>query len=295
MPQERVTMRKIRDILRLAWSCNQSRQTIATSCGIGKTTVTDTLYRASAAKLSWPLPFELDDEGLETLLYPIKPTSSLRKFIQPDWHALNSEFVAHKNLTLMLLWQEYKEGDPSGYQYSQFCELFRKWKKKLDLSMRQEHRAGEKLFVDYCGQTVPIVDASTGEIRDAQVFVAVMGASNYTYAEATRSQSLPDWTGSHVKAFSFFGCLPKCVVPDNLLSAVTKTCRYEPDINPTYAALAAHYGVAVIPARVRRPKDKSKAEVGVQIVQAIFLPDCVNAPSLPWPRPMPPSENVSSY
>ena len=271
MPQERVTMRKIRDILRLAWSCNQSRQTIATSCGIGKTTVTDTLYRASAAKLSWPLPLDLDDEGLETLLYPSKPSSSPRKCTLPDWHALNSEFVTHKNLTLMLLWQEYKEADPSGYQYSQFCELFRKWKKKLDLSMRQEHRAGEKLFVDYCGQTVPIVDASTGEIRDAQVFVAVMGASNYTYADATWSQSLPDWTGSHVRSFSFLGCLPKCVVPDNLLSAVTKTCRYEPDINPTYAALAAHYGVAVIPARVRKPKDKSKAEVGVQIVQRFIL------------------------
>ena len=142
MPQERVTMRKIRDILRLAWSCNQSRQTIATSCGIGKTTVTDTLYRASSAKLSWPLPFELDDEGLETLLYPTKPSSSPRKFLQPDSHALNSEFITHKNLTLMLLWQEYKEADPSGYQYSQFCELFRKWKKNLDLSMRQEHRAG---------------------------------------------------------------------------------------------------------------------------------------------------------
>jgi len=271
MPQERVTMRKIRDILRLAWSCNQSRQTIATSCGIGKTTVTDTLYRASAANLSWPLPFALDDEGLETLLYPIKLSSSPRKLTLPDWHALNSEFVTHKNLTLMLLWQEYKEVDPSGYQYSQFCELFRKWKKKLDLSMRQEHRAGEKLFVDYCGQTVPIIDASTGEIRDSQVFVAVMGASNYTYAEATWSQSLPDWTGSHVRSFSFLSCLPKCVVPDNLLSAVTKTCRYEPDINPTYAALAAHYGVAVIPARVRKPKDKSKAEVGVQIVQRFIL------------------------
>ena len=264
-------MRKIRDILRLAWSCHQSRQAIATSCGIGKTTVTDTLYRASAAKLSWPLPIALDDEGLETLLYPTKPSSSSRKCTQPDWHILNSEFVTHKNLTLMLLWQEYKEGDPSGYQYSQFCELFRKWKKTLDLSMRQEHRAGEKLFVDYCGQTIPIVDASTGEVRDAQVFVAVMGASNYTYAEATWSQSLVDWTGSHIRTFSFLGSLPKCVVPDNLLSAVTKTCRYEPDINPTYAALADHYGVAVIPARVRKPKDKSKAEVGVQIVQRFIL------------------------
>ena len=271
MPQERVTMRKIREILRLAWSCNQSRQSIATACGIGKTTVTDTLCRASAANLSWPLPFALDDEGLETLLYPTNSGSSHRKCIPPDWHALNSEFVTHKNLTLMLLWQEYKEQNPSGYQYSQFCELFRKWKKKLDLSMRQEHRAGEKMFVDYCGQTIPIVDASTGEIRDAQVFVAVMGASNYTYAEATWSQSLADWTGSHVRTFSYFGAVPHCLVPDNLLSGVTKTCRYEPGINATYQEMATHYGTAVIPARVRKPRDKPKVEAGVQFVQRFIL------------------------
>jgi transposase len=271
MPQKRVAMRKIRDILRLAWSCNQSRQAIATSCGVGKTTVTDTLCRASAAKLSWPLPFALDDEGLESLLYPARSSSHPRQRNQPDWQSLNSELITHKNLTLMLLWQEYKEREPDGYQYSQFCELFRKWKKKLDLSMRQEHRAGEKLFVDYCGQTIPIVNPGTGEILDAQVFVAVMGASNYTYAEATWSQSLVDWTGSHVRTFSFLGCLPKCIVPDNLLSGVSKACRYEPVINPTYAEMAAHYGVAVIPARVRKPKDKAKAEVGVQIVQRFIL------------------------
>ena len=271
MPQERVTMRKIREILRLAWSCNQSRQAIAVSCGVGKTTVTDTLSRAHSANLIWPLPLSLDDEGLEALLYPATSGSARHKYSQPDWNVLNTEIITHKNLTLMLLWQEYKEQNPSGYQYSQYCELFRTWKKKLDLSMRQEHRAGEKLFVDYCGQTVPIVDASTGEIRDAQVFVAVMGASNYTYAEATWTQSLADWTGSHVRTFTFLGCLPKCVVPDNLRSAITKTCRYEPEINPTYAALADHYGIAVVPARVRKPKDKAKAEVGVQIVQRFIL------------------------
>jgi len=264
-------MRKIREILRLAWSCNQSRHAIAVSCGVGKTTVTDTLFRARAANLSWPLPLTLDDDGLETLLYPATSGLSRYKYTQPDWNALNTEFVTGKNLTLTLLWQEYKEQNPAGYQYSQFCELFRIWRKKLDLSMRQEHRAGEKLFVDYCGQTIPIVDASTGEIRDAQVFVAVMGTSNYTYAEATWSQSLADWTGSHVRAFNFLGCLPKCIVPDNLRSAISKPCRYEPEINPTYAALADHYGVAVVPARVRKPKDKAKAEVGVQIVQRFIL------------------------
>jgi len=236
-------MRKIRDILRLAWSCNQSRQSIAVSCGVGKTTVTDTLSRAHAANLSWPLPLSLDDDGLEALLYPASAGSSRHKPSPPDWNALNKEFITHKNLTLMLLWKEYKEQQPSGYQYSQFCELFRSWKKKLDLSMRQEHRAGEKLFVDYCGQTIEITDASTGEIRDAQVFVAVMGASNYTYAEATWTQSLADWTGSHVRTFIFLGSLPKCVVPDNLRSAVSKTCRYEPDINSDIKCLISHAAI----------------------------------------------------
>jgi len=223
------------------------------------------------AKLSWPLPSHLDDAALESLLYPPRNGSPTVSRSQPDWNALRKELITHKNITLMLLWQEYKECDPEGYQYSQFCDLFRQSRKKLDFSMRQEHRAGEKCFIDYCGQTLPIVDPATGEIKDAQVFVAVMGASNYTFAEATWSQTLADWTGSHVRAFTFMGAVPKCLVPDNLKSGVTKTCLYEPDINPTYAALAEHYQVAVVPARVRKPRDKPKAEVGVQIVQRFIL------------------------
>jgi transposase len=264
-------MRKIREILRLAWSCNQTRQSISDSCGIGKTTVTDTLYRASAAGLSYPLPADLDDERLERLLYPQHPRAITSRRTPPDWASLHNELLSHKNLTLMLLWQEYKEREPSGYQYSQFCDLFRFWRGKLDLSMRQEHRAGEKMFVDYCGQTIPIVDSTTGEIRDAQVFVAVMGASNYTYAETTWSQSLADWTGSHVRTFSYFGAVPHCLVPDNLLSGVTKTCRYEPGINATYQEMATHYGTAIVPARVRKPRDKPKVEAGVQFVQRFIL------------------------
>ena len=271
MPQNRVTMRKIREILRLAWSCGQTRQAIADSCSIGKTTVSDTLYRATAAGLSYPLPTDLDDEGLERLLYPQHPRAITSRRTPPDWASLHNELLSHKNLTLMLLWQEYKEREPSGYQYSQFCDLFRLWRGKLDLSMRQEHRAGEKMFVDYCGQTIPIVDSTTGEIRDAQVFVAVMGASNYTYAETTWSQSLADWTGSHVRTFSYFGAVPHCLVPDNLLSGVTKTCRYEPGINATYQEMATHYGTAVVPARVRKPRDKPKVEAGVQFVQRFIL------------------------
>ena len=270
MPQERVAMRKIREMLRLAWACGQSRQAIAISCGVSKTTVTKTIGRACAAGLSWPLP-PLDDEALERLLYPVVPHHSVRTTSQPDWPSLHDELVTRKNLTLMLLWQEYKEREPSGYQYSYFCDLYRQWHKRLDLSMRQEHRAGEKLFVDYCGQTLPIVDPATGEVHEAPVFVAVLGASNFTYAEATRSQALPDWIGAHVRTFTFLGGVPKAVVPDNLKSGVTKPCRYEPEINATYAEMAAHYGTAIVPARVRRPRDKAKVEVGVQIVQRFIL------------------------
>ena len=213
----------------------------------------------------------MGDDTLENLLYQTRNNPSKLSRSRPEWASLQAELVSHRNLTLMLLWQEYKGNSPDGYQYSQFCELFRQWQKKLDLSMRQEHRAGEKMFVDYCGQTLPIVDASTGEIRDSQVFVAVMGTSNYTYAEATWSQSLPDWIGSHVRAFAFMGAVPRCTVIDNLKSGVNRSCRYEPDLNATYAALAEHYQTAVVPARVRRPRDKAKVEVGVQIVQRFIL------------------------
>lgn len=271
MPQKRVTMRNVREILRLAWVLGQSRRDIARSCSVGKSTVDDTITRATAIGLSWPLPASLDDEKLEHLLYPPTARPVVRTLSIPDWPALQKELRTHKNLTMMLLWQEYKEREPAGYQYSQFCELFRQWRGKLDLSMRQEHRAGDKLFVDYCGQTLPVVDATTGEVRDAQVFVAVLGASNYTFAEATWSQALPDWIGSHIRAFSYFKAVPACIVPDNLKSGVTTPCRYEPTLNATYQEMAAHYGVAVIPARVRKPKDKSKVEVGVQIVQRFIL------------------------
>lgn len=264
-------MRKTRDILRLVWSCNQSRRDTARTCGVGKSTVDATISRAIAAGLSWPLPLDLDDDALERHLYPSAVRSSSRQLAQPDWQALHDELTKHKKLTLMLLWQEYKEGSPAGYQYSQFCERYRQWRKKLDRSMRQEHRAGEKFFVDYSGQTIPITDALTGEVRAAQVFLGVMGSSNQTFAEATWSQTLADWTGSHARAFTFLGAVPHCIVPDNLLSAVSKPCRYEPDINPTYAELADHYGTAIVPARVRRPKDKAKAEGGVLIAQRFIL------------------------
>lgn len=269
MPRKRVTMRKIREILRLAWACNQSRRDTAKACGVGKTTVDETINRANAAGLFWPIP--LDDEALERLLYPPLRSSSSRRLQEPDWQALHDELAKRKHLTLQLLWQEYKEGESAGYQYSQFCELYRHWRRRLDRSMRQEHRAGEKFFVDYSGKTVPIVNAATGEIREAQLFVGVMGCSNLTYAEATWTQALADWIGSHVRAFEFLGAVPLCTVPDNLRSAVNKTCRYEPELNRSYLELAEHYGTAVIPARVRHPKDKAKVEGGVLIAQRFIL------------------------
>jgi transposase len=176
-----------------------------------------------------------------------------------------------KSVTLRLLWVEYREAHPDGYGYSQFCERYRRWAKRLKPSMRLSHKGGEKVFVDYAGQTVPIVDPHSGEVRQAQIFVGVLGASNYTYAEAHWSQDLPNWIGAHVRLFSFLGGVPEVVVPDNLKAGVKHPCRYEPDLNPTYQDLAEHYGTAVIPARVRKPKDKAKVEVGVQVVERWIL------------------------
>ncbi len=179
--------------------------------------------------------------------------------------------LSKKGVTLQLLWQEYKEIHPTGYQYTQFCDYYRRFAGKLDLSLRQRHKAGDRLFVDYAGTTIPVTDPDTGEIREAEIFVAVLGASNYTYVEAAYSQDLPSWISAHTRAFEFFGGVPAVIVPDNLKSAVIRACRYEPDLNPTYQEMAAHYGAAVLPARVRKPKDKAKVEAGVLIVTRWIL------------------------
>jgi transposase len=190
-----------------------------------------------------------------------------RKHPEPDWTQIHQELQTHKDLTLQLVWQEGRESNPEGYGYSRFCDLYRRWLGKLDLVLRQEHRAGEKMFVDYAGATIPIHDPRTGEAQQAAVFVAVLGASSYTFAEATPGQDLRSWIGSHMRAFEFFGGVTQVVVPDNLKSAVTHPSYYEPDLNPTYRDLGEHYGVAIIPARPYRARDKAKAEVGVQVVQ----------------------------
>jgi transposase len=242
-----------------------SNREIAKSCSIARSSVAECLKRASTASLSWPLPEDLDDIQLDSLLYPPVVVSEAVR-VQPDWSLLQKE-MRKKGVTLALLWDEYKTSHQGGFQYSHFCKLYRDFVGRTDCCMRQCHVAGEKLFVDYCGQTVPLTDPKTGVVKQVQVFVGVMGASSYTYAEATLTQSLPDWLGSHVRAFIFLGGLPVIVVPDNLRSAVSKPCRYEPKLNPSYQDLAEHYNVAVIPARVRKPRDKAKAEAGVQLVQ----------------------------
>jgi transposase len=270
MAQERLTMRKIAEVLRLKWECGLSNRAIARSCSLSHSTIAEYLRRAQAAGLSWPLPPDLGEDTLFERLFPQAAPSSSRVIPCPDWSVLHTE-LRKKGVTLRLLWVEYREAHPDGYGYSQFCALYREWAKHLKPSMRLTHKAGEKIFVDYAGQTVPVVDPRTGEVHPAQIFVGVLGASNYTYAEAHESQDLVNWIGAHVRMFSFLGGVPEIVVPDNLKAGVKHPCRYEPDLNPTYQDLAEHYGTAVIPTRVRKPKDKAKAEVGVQVVERWIL------------------------
>ncbi len=270
MPRPRSAMRKIREVLRLSLADGLSRRQVGLATGLPYTTVADHLARARAAGLGWPLPDGLDDAALEARLFssaalPPGPARPL-----PDWADVHRE-LRRKGVTLQLLWFEYKERHPDGYQYTQFVERYRRWARQLDVVMRHEHRAGEKLFVDYPGQTLPITDPETGQISPAQLFVAVLGASSYTYATATASQALPDWIRSHVDAFEFFGGVPAIIVPDNLRSGVTRADRYEPEINRTYAELAAHYGCAIIPARPYKPRDKAKVEAGVLVAERWIL------------------------
>ena len=270
MPAERLSMRKGREILRLLWHMKLGLRPTAYSCKVSHSTVVAYQQRAREAGLSWEEVASMDAGQLEEKLFPAPSSPSSLSRPLPDWGEVHQE-LQRPGVTRQLVWEEYKAAQPAGYQYSRFSELYRQWRAKLDLSMRQTHTAGEKLFVDYCGQTVPVVDPSTGEERSAQIFVSVLGASNYTYAVATWSQSLPDWIGSHVRALTFYGGVPSLLIPDNLKSGVTQPCRYEPDLNPTYQELAEHYGTAVMPARVRKPKDKAKVEVGVQVVERWIL------------------------
>lgn len=269
-------MRQIREVLRLKQSCRQSQRSISASVGISKGSVSDYLARASRAGLAWADAETMTDSEVEAKLF-----AAVGRCEPPARVPIDFEWVAREvrsvGVTLQLLWVEYREaaaaagGGALPYQYSQFCDRYRAWRKLLPLVMRQEHRAGEKCFVDYSGKRPAVVDPATGIAEEVELFVAVLGASNYTYAEATRTQKLPDWLGAHVRAFEYFGCVPSIVVPDQLKSGVTIPDLHDPEINAAYAELAAHYGVAVIPARPAKPRDKAKVEVGVQVAQRWIL------------------------
>jgi transposase len=261
-----VTMRKLKEILRLKYGCSPGHRQIARSLSISPPAVSRYTNRARQLGITdWPLAAKWDDISLSRAFHQTKVKTKINSI--PDWSQLYQE-LKHKTVTLQLLWEEYIERHPAGhYSYTHFCRLYKAWLKCQKPSMRQQHKAGEKLFVDYCGPTMNIIDPSTGEYRTAQIFVAVMGASDYSFAEATWSQCLEDRVMSHARCFTFLGGVPELVIPDNLKSGVTKACRYEPDLNPTCQQLAAHYNTVVVPARPYKPKDKSKAEVGVQIVE----------------------------
>ena len=270
MPKKRAAMRNIREVLRLKFELRHSDRDIGRSVKMARSTVQNYLKRADAAGLTWPLPPELSDPQLETLLFRQREQPKSDRRLRPDWAVIDRE-LRRKGVTRFLLWEEYRRQHPNGMQYATFTTHYRRWKVAAGLSMRQLHLAGEKLFVDYAGLTLPITDPRTGVTHPGQVFVATLGASDYTYVEVTRTQSSEDWLSSHVRAFTFFGGVPEIVVPDNLKAGVTHASRYEPDLNRAYGELAEHYGVAVIPARVRRPKDKALVEVHVQIVERRLL------------------------
>ena len=266
---KRLPMRKIRDVLRLSAEGLSTRK-IGVSLTIGRTTVQAYLDRAAEVGLSWPLSPDMSDTDLERLIYPRTARDIANRATEPDWAHIHRE-LRRKGVTLMLLWEEYRSDHPDGYGYSRFCELYTRWEGKLSPVMRQRHPAGERLFVDYAGHTIDVIDPETGEVRTAQVFVAVLGASNYTFVEATWAQSLPDWIASHVRALDFFGGVTAQIVSDNLKAGVTKACFYDPVINRTYADMAAHYDTAVVPARPYKPKDKAKAEGGVLLAERWIL------------------------
>ncbi len=263
-------MHTAREILRLALVCGRTVSDIAGSCNVDRKTVSKYIARINEEGISYGEIEELRDRDLKKTLKNKRGRKSDKKLKPPDFDYIHTE-LKKKGVTLQILWEEYIEKNPEGYRRTQFFHHYRIWKKALNPPMRQNHKAGEKMFVDYSGQTATITDSVTGEERDVQIFVAVLGASNYSYAEATESQKLSDWIHSHINAFNYFEGVPALVVPDNLKSAVTRACRYEPDLNREYHEMAAHYNTTIFPARARAPKDKSRAENGVLLVQRWIL------------------------
>ncbi|HTA14236.1 MAG TPA: IS21 family transposase [Solirubrobacteraceae bacterium] len=268
MATERLSMRKSREILRLKWVLGRSHREAERACSVGLGTVSETVGRARVAGLDWAAVERLTDDELEARLYPKLPTGTARA--RPDPVYLHTE-LHRPGVTLRLLHVEYLEQHPDGYGYTQFCEHYRVWIGRRRLSMRQVHRGGEKLYVDYAGKKPAIVDPKTGECQEVELFIGVLGASNYTFAEATLTQRVQDWIGSHTRCLQQLGGVPGAIVPDQLKSGVTRACRYEPGIQRVYEELAQHYGTVILPARPAHPRDKAKVEVGVQIAERWIL------------------------
>jgi transposase len=264
-------MRKIREVVRLHEDRKASVREIARACGIGRSTVDEYLHRAKAAGLCWPLPEGLSDADLESLLFPPRPEPGEPPRPLPDWSVVHRELGRQKGMTLLLLWEEYKSKFPNGYGYSRYAALYRDWEQRSDVRMLQRHKAGEKVFTDWAGLKMKIANPKTGEIWEAPVFVAGLGLSQFIFARAYESEELRWWLAGHVDAIEFYGAVPEIVVPDNLKTGVAKPCRYEPALNPSYAEWARFYEVAVLPARVRKPRDKAKVENAVQQVERWVL------------------------
>ena len=271
MPTKRLSMRRIQRLMTLHFGAGAGARAIARELGISHSTVREYLARIAAAGITWPLPAEVTDAALERLLFANGGVQAgARHHPEPDWAVVARE-LKRPGVTLMILWEEYRTAHADGYAYSRYCQLFREFECRLSPSMRQSHVAGDKSFVDYSGKKVPISDPLTGVAREAEIFVAVLGASNLTYAEATWTQALPDWIGSHVRTFRFWGAVPRLLVPDNLKSGVHKASFYDPEVNRSYGAMAAHYGLGILPARPYHPRDKAKVETAVRIAQFYIL------------------------
>jgi transposase len=255
MPAERLSMRQIREVLRLCFESRLPQRAVAKRLGLSQGAISGYLSRARAAGVAWPLAEDIDDARLEALLFPPPCGTPADQRPMPDWAWVHRE-LRRPDVTLALLWEEYRAGAADGISYSWFCDLYRAWAGRLKPTMRQIHIAGERMFVDFAGRTAEVIDARTGEIVLVQIFVAVLGASSFTYAQATWSQKLPDWIAAHVRAFAFFGGAARQTVSDNLKAGITKASFYEPMVNRTYADMARHYRTAIVPARPYKPRDK---------------------------------------
>src|SRR6516225_8443454 len=262
-----MSMRKIKEVLRLRFELQLGQREIARACSISQGAVHNYLKKAGAAGIGWPLAEGWDEKRVEAALFGDRQTIERRQRTLRDFPALHEQFQQHRHLTLQLAWEEYRQVHLDGYGYSRFCELYGRWLQKQDVVLRQNHTPGEKGFVDWAGRTIPIQDPRTGEIRGAALFLMVLGASNYTYAEATLDQQMAAWLGCHIRAFEYFGGVPRLLVPDNTRTGVSRACRYDPDLNPTYQEMAMHYAVGVVPARPYRARDKAKVESGVLVAE----------------------------